>query len=71
MIINDASQQPWAAALEGGPDACGRRRVTLTAHAVPSASQVPARSVAAYFFQGRSTMSGKSIRTGAGTCFIM
>ena len=33
--------------------------------------QVPVRSVAAYFFQGRVTMSGKSIRNGAGTSFIM
>jgi hypothetical protein len=34
-------------------------------------SQVPVRSVDAYFFHGRSIMNGKSIRIGAGTCFIM
>ena len=31
--------------------------------------QVPVRSVAAYFFQGRSTRSGMSKRIGAGTDF--
>ena len=38
---------------------------------VPPAGQVPKRSVAAYFFQGRSTRHGKSSRSGAGTCVIM
>jgi hypothetical protein len=38
---------------------------------VPTVGQVPVRSVAAYFFQGRSIMIGKSSRSGAGTCFIM
>jgi len=27
--------------------------------------------MAAYFFHGRSTVSGKSSRTGAGPCFII
>jgi hypothetical protein len=35
------------------------------------ASQLPLRSLAAYFFQGRSIRNGMSSRTGAGTAFIM
>jgi hypothetical protein len=51
-----------------GPAGTGRR-------ALPGGPvevvQVPVRSVAAYFFQGRSTRSGMSKRIGAGTVFSM
>lgn len=47
-----------------GQRACGSGQADLDC-------QVPVRSMAAYFFQGRVTMSGKSIRSGAGTSFIM
>ena len=40
-------------------------------YAVPPAGQVPVRSVAAYFFQGRSIRNGESTRTGAGRKLIM
>ena len=37
----------------------------------PCSCQVPLRSVAAYFFQGRTIRKGASIRTGAGRVRIM
>jgi hypothetical protein len=55
---------PVAQRMTKPPDGQAHKRGT-------ACSQVPVRSVDAYFFQGRSIMIGKSIRIGAGTCFIM